>query len=45
MCCENEIGLKHPTERNACIAKCDGGAKKGGNWVWVPEANEVPKAN
>jgi len=41
MCCENEIGLKFISERNACLKKCDTGSKKGGNWVWVPEANAI----
>jgi len=41
ICCENEIGLKYPTERNACLKKCGGTGNKGGNWVWVPEANAV----
>jgi hypothetical protein len=40
MCCEMEAGVKHMPERNECFAKCDG-KPKGGNWIWVPEANAV----
>jgi hypothetical protein len=41
MCCENEIGLKFIDARNACIKKCGEKNHKGGNWVWVPEANQI----
>jgi len=42
ICCENEVGLKFKSERNACLAKCDPGCtNKSGNWVWVPAANAV----
>jgi len=40
MCCENEIGLKFPTERSECVSKC-GNNNKGGSWIWVPDANQV----
>jgi len=36
MCCENEIGIKYSSARNECLAKCDPGCGKNGNWVWVP---------
>jgi len=40
LCCENEAGVKHMEERNECFKKCDR-KPKGGNWIWVPEANAV----
>jgi len=41
MCCENEIGLKYAFERAQCLKECGTMKKNLGNWVWVPQSNEI----
>jgi len=41
MCCENEFGAVHASERRECFSMCENSKPAGGSWVWVPESNQV----